>query len=72
VRHLKLRSSNSTALNGALNVGNRGLVEFIEVFKNETEYLHAMITATQEKVIPAIDIVVVEITDNLEPNNGDT
>jgi serine protein kinase len=40
-------------LNGALNVGNRGLVEFIEVFKNETEYLHAGITATQEKVIPA-------------------
>src|SRR3989344_3551413 len=39
-------------LNGALNVGNRGMVEFIEVFKNETEYLHAMITATQEKVIP--------------------
>ena len=26
-------------LNGALNVGNRGMVEFIEVFKNETEYL---------------------------------
>ncbi len=40
-------------LNGALNVGNRGMVEFIEVFKNEIEYLHAMITATQEKVIPA-------------------
>jgi serine protein kinase len=40
-------------LTGALNVGNRGMVEFIEVFKNETEYLHAMITATQEKVIPA-------------------
>src|SRR5215475_8524108 len=40
-------------LNGALNVGNRGIVEFIEVFKNETEYLHAMITAPQEKVIPA-------------------
>jgi serine protein kinase len=40
-------------LNGALNVGDRGMVEFIEVFKNETEYLHAMITATQEKVIPA-------------------
>src|SRR6266852_3917655 len=40
-------------LNGALNVGNRGMVEFIEVFKNETEYLHAMITATQEKFIPA-------------------
>src|SRR6516162_5047396 len=40
-------------LNGSLNVGNRGVVEFIEVFKNEIEYLHAMITATQEKVIPA-------------------
>ena len=40
-------------LSGALNVGNRGMVEFIEVFKNETEYLHAMITATQEKAIPA-------------------
>jgi serine protein kinase len=40
-------------LNGALNVGDRGMVEFIEVFKNEIEYLHCMITATQEKVIPA-------------------
>jgi serine protein kinase len=41
------------SLNGAFNVGNRGVVEFIEVFKNETEYLHAMITATQEKFIPS-------------------
>lgn len=40
-------------LNGAFNVGNRGMVEFIEVFKNETEYLHAMITATQEKFVAA-------------------
>ncbi|MEZ5859811.1 MAG: serine protein kinase [Geminicoccaceae bacterium] len=40
-------------LSGAFNVGNRGLVEFIEVFKNETEYLHTMITATQEKMVPA-------------------
>lgn len=40
-------------LNGAFNVGNRGMVEFIEVFKNEIEYLHAMLTATQEKAIPA-------------------
>jgi len=40
-------------LNGALNIGNRGVVEFIEVFKNEIEYLHCMITATQEKVVPA-------------------
>ncbi|MGH7769478.1 MAG: serine protein kinase, partial [Candidatus Binatia bacterium] len=29
-------------LNGALNIGNRGMVEFIEVFKNEIEYLHCM------------------------------
>jgi len=41
------------SLNGAFNVGNRGIVEFIEVFKNEIEYLHAMITATQEKNIPS-------------------
>lgn len=41
------------SLNGAFNVGNRGLVEFIEVFKNEVEYLHTMITATQEKSIPS-------------------
>lgn len=41
------------ALNGAFNVGNRGIVEFIEVFKNEVEYLHTMITATQEKSIPS-------------------
>ncbi|MEX2380832.1 MAG: hypothetical protein WD490_00460 [Opitutales bacterium] len=40
-------------LNGAFNAGNRGVVEFIEVFKNETEYLHSMITATQEKFVPA-------------------
>jgi len=41
------------SLNGAFNVGNRGIVEFIEVFKNEIEYLHTMITATQEKAIPS-------------------
>lgn len=41
------------SLNGAFNAGNRGLVEFIEVFKNEIEFLHVMITATQEKSIPA-------------------
>lgn len=41
------------SLNGAFNAGNRGVVEFIEVFKNEIEFLHIMITATQEKMIPA-------------------
>lgn len=40
-------------LNGAFNAGNRGIVEFIEIFKNETEYLHTIITATQEKFVPA-------------------
>lgn len=41
------------SLNGAFNVGNRGIVEFIEVFKNDVEYLHTIITATQEKVVPS-------------------
>ena len=41
------------SLNGAFNVGNRGLVEFIEVFKNDVEYLHTIITATQEKAVPS-------------------
>ena len=41
------------SLNGAFNVGNRGIVEFVEVFKNEIEFLHSMITATQEKAVPS-------------------
>ncbi len=41
------------SLNGAFNVANRGIIEFIEVFKNDVEYLHTMITATQEKLIPS-------------------
>lgn len=41
------------SLNGAFNVGNRGIVEFIEIFKNDVEYLHTIITATQEKSIPS-------------------
>lgn len=41
------------SLNGTFNVGNRGLVEFIEVFKNDVEYLHTIITATQEKSVPS-------------------
>ena len=40
------------SLNGAFNVGNRGVVEFVEVFKNEIEFLHTMLTATQEKRVP--------------------
>ena len=41
------------SLNGAFNVGNRGIVELIEIFKNEIEFLHTVITATQEKRIPS-------------------
>ena len=41
------------SLNGAFNVGNRGIVELIEMFKNEIEFLHTVITATQEKRIPS-------------------
>jgi len=41
------------SFNGAFNVGNRGIVEFVEVFKNEIEFLHTMITATQEKSVPS-------------------
>jgi serine protein kinase len=39
-------------LDGAFNVGNRGTVEFVEIFKNEIEFLHTIITATQEKNVP--------------------
>lgn len=41
------------SLTGAFNVGNRGIVEFVEIFKNEIEFLHTIITATQEKAIPS-------------------
>jgi serine protein kinase len=41
------------SLNGAFNIGNRGIVELVEVFKNEIEFLHTIITATQEKRVPA-------------------
>lgn len=41
------------SLTGAFNVGNRGIVELVEVFKNEIEFLHTIITATQEKRVPS-------------------
>ena len=41
------------SLNGAFNVGNRGIVELVEIFKNEIEFLHTIITATQEKRVPS-------------------
>lgn len=39
-------------LDGSFNVGNRGVVEFVEIFKNEIEFLHTILTATQEKNVP--------------------
>jgi len=42
-----------TLLIGAFNKGNRGVIEFIEIFENEAEYLRSMLTATQEKMVPA-------------------
>lgn len=41
------------SLDGAFNVGNRGVVEFVEIFKNEIEFLHTILTATQEKNVPS-------------------
>ena len=41
------------SLNGAFHVGNRGVVEFVEIFKNDIEFLHTILTATQEKAIPS-------------------
>ena len=41
------------SLTGAFNVGNRGIVELVEIFKNEIEFLHTIITATQEKRVPS-------------------
>jgi len=41
------------SLNGAFNIGNRGIVEFVEIFKNEIEFLHVILTATQEKRVPS-------------------
>lgn len=39
-------------LNGALNLANGGLIEFIEIFKAPDEFLKPLNTATQEKKVP--------------------
>ena len=65
------------SLNGAFNVGNRGIVEFVEVFKNEIEFLHTMLTATQEKRVPSpgkndmiyFDGVILSRNENLSKND---
>lgn len=60
---------------GALNCANRGVMEFIEVFKAEKEFLNKLITLCEEKVIksprfPLIsaDEVVISHTNETEYN----
>ncbi len=38
---------------GAFNASNRGVLELIEIFENDREYLRSLLTATQEKLIMA-------------------
>lgn len=38
---------------GALNASNRGILELIEIFENEREYLRPLLTASQEHLIKA-------------------
>lgn len=38
---------------GAFNASNRGILELIEIFENDREYLRSLLTATQEKLIMA-------------------
>jgi len=37
--------------NGVLQIGNRGLVEFVEILKSKTEHLNILLTASQDKMI---------------------
>jgi serine protein kinase len=45
----------SVLLNGAYNLANRGLLEFVEGFKNPKEAHRSVLEATQDKSIPAPD-----------------
>jgi serine protein kinase len=48
-------SPRAVQLNGAYNLGNRGMVEFVEGFKNPKEAHRSVLEATQDKSIPAPD-----------------
>lgn len=37
--------------NGVLQMGNRGIVEFVEILKAKTEHLNILLTASQDKMI---------------------
>ncbi|MBY0456007.1 MAG: hypothetical protein K2V38_01570, partial [Gemmataceae bacterium] len=45
----------SVELNGAYNLANRGMLEFVEGFKNPKEAHRSVLEATQDKSIPAPD-----------------
>ena len=45
----------SVELNGAYNLSNRGMLEFVEGFKNPKEAHRSVLEATQDKSIPAPD-----------------
>jgi serine protein kinase len=45
----------SVRLNGAYNLANRGLLEFVEGFKNPKEAHRSVLEATQDKSVPAPD-----------------
>lgn len=49
------RSSESVLLNGAYNLSNRGMLEFVEDFKNPIEAHRTKLEATQDKSVPAPD-----------------
>jgi serine protein kinase len=48
-------SSESVILNGAYNLSNRGMLEFVEDFKNPIEAHRTKLEATQDKSVPAPD-----------------
>ncbi|MBX9673673.1 MAG: hypothetical protein K2X70_09540 [Candidatus Obscuribacterales bacterium] len=45
----------SVRLNGAYNLANRGILEFVEGFKNPKEAHRSVLEATQDKSVPAPD-----------------
>lgn len=60
-------------LNGELEIGNRGIVEFVEMLKTDIKLLYILITVAQEKVIKApnfpeifVDTVVIAHTNQTE------
>lgn len=48
LEHFDQNDPDSYSFSGALNRGNQGLVEFVEMFKAPIKMLHPLLTATQE------------------------